>query len=349
MQGRGDSRRVTVRGQHRCPDVAQFGPNEWLVDEMYQQYLTDPDRSTRRGGTSSRTTSPDGPRPARAAENGAPATAPRRTTTPAAAGRRGTRRRRPRRRAPTARPRPSRWPRSRPPPRSAAPASRRRGQPPHRPREAVTSTGADVVALKGPAARVVTNMEASLAVPTATSVRAVPAKLLIDNRIVINNHLKRGRGGKVSFTHLIGYAVVEALADDAGDELRLRRGRRQAGRASSPSTSTSAWPSTCQKPDGTRHAARAVHQGRRDDGLRRVLVGVRGHRPPGPHQQADRRRLRRHHDQPDQPGHHRHRPLGAAADGRARARSSASARWSTRPSTRARLPRRSPGWRSARS
>ena len=54
-------------------------------------------------------------------------------------------------------------------------------------------------------------MTASLAVPTATSVRAVPAKLLADNRIVINNHLRRGRGGKVSFTHLIGFAVVKAL------------------------------------------------------------------------------------------------------------------------------------------
>src|SRR4051794_13746480 len=67
--------------------------------------------------------------------------------------------------------------------------------------------------LKGAAARVVTNMEASLAVPTATSVRAIPAKLLIDNRTVVNNHLRRGRGGKVSFTHLIGYAMVKALAD----------------------------------------------------------------------------------------------------------------------------------------
>ena len=55
-------------------------------------------------------------------------------------------------------------------------------------------------------------MDASLQVPTATSVRAVPAKLLADNRIVINNHLARGRGGKVSFTHLIGYALVRALA-----------------------------------------------------------------------------------------------------------------------------------------
>jgi 2-oxoglutarate dehydrogenase E1 component len=55
-------------------------------------------------------------------------------------------------------------------------------------------------------------MESSLEIPTATSVRAVPAKLLIDNRIVVNNHLSRARGGKVSFTHLIGFALVEALA-----------------------------------------------------------------------------------------------------------------------------------------
>ena len=54
-------------------------------------------------------------------------------------------------------------------------------------------------------------MEASLSVPTATSVRAIPAKLMIDNRIVINNHLKRGRGGKVSFTHIIAYAMIKAL------------------------------------------------------------------------------------------------------------------------------------------
>jgi hypothetical protein len=54
-------------------------------------------------------------------------------------------------------------------------------------------------------------MDQSLTVPTATSVRAIPAKLLIDNRIVINNHLKRTRGGKVSFTHIIGWALVQAL------------------------------------------------------------------------------------------------------------------------------------------
>ncbi|MFK5688855.1 multifunctional oxoglutarate decarboxylase/oxoglutarate dehydrogenase thiamine pyrophosphate-binding subunit/dihydrolipoyllysine-residue succinyltransferase subunit [Ornithinimicrobium sp. LYQ92] len=65
--------------------------------------------------------------------------------------------------------------------------------------------------LKGAVARVVTNMESSLEVPTATSARNLPAKLLIDNRTVINNHLSRSRGGKVSFTHVIGYAMIRAL------------------------------------------------------------------------------------------------------------------------------------------
>jgi 2-oxoglutarate decarboxylase len=65
--------------------------------------------------------------------------------------------------------------------------------------------------LRGAAARTVANMDASLSVPTATSVRSVPVKLLWDNRTVINNHLARARGGKVSFTHLIGYALVRAL------------------------------------------------------------------------------------------------------------------------------------------
>ena len=70
-----------------------------------------------------------------------------------------------------------------------------------------------VARLRGAQARVVTNMEASLEVPTATSVRTIPAKLLTDNRVVINNHLARTRGGKVSFTHLIGYAIIEALKE----------------------------------------------------------------------------------------------------------------------------------------
>jgi 2-oxoglutarate dehydrogenase E1 component len=67
--------------------------------------------------------------------------------------------------------------------------------------------------LKGMSKALATNMDASLQVPTATSVRTVPAKLLIDNRIVINSHLARTRGGKVSFTHIIGYAIIRALKE----------------------------------------------------------------------------------------------------------------------------------------
>ncbi|WP_326549141.1 multifunctional oxoglutarate decarboxylase/oxoglutarate dehydrogenase thiamine pyrophosphate-binding subunit/dihydrolipoyllysine-residue succinyltransferase subunit [Mycolicibacterium sp. ND9-15] len=79
------------------------------------------------------------------------------------------------------------------------------------PKESKEPEGRETQVLRGAAAAVVKNMAASLEVPTATSVRAVPAKLMIDNRIVINNHLKRTRGGKISFTHLIGYAVVQAV------------------------------------------------------------------------------------------------------------------------------------------
>ncbi|MGP9693305.1 multifunctional oxoglutarate decarboxylase/oxoglutarate dehydrogenase thiamine pyrophosphate-binding subunit/dihydrolipoyllysine-residue succinyltransferase subunit [Brachybacterium sp. AOP25-B2-12] len=92
----------------------------------------------------------------------------------------------------------------------------------------------EVVKLRGPAAAVVRNMDESLTVPTATSVRDVPVKLLFDNRLVINNHLKRNRQGKVSFTHLIGFAMIEAITempdmnngfdvDDKGKPVMLRR------------------------------------------------------------------------------------------------------------------------------
>ncbi|MRG60618.1 multifunctional oxoglutarate decarboxylase/oxoglutarate dehydrogenase thiamine pyrophosphate-binding subunit/dihydrolipoyllysine-residue succinyltransferase subunit, partial [Agromyces sp. CFH 90414] len=71
----------------------------------------------------------------------------------------------------------------------------------------------EVVPLRGLPKTLAANMDASLTVPTATSVRTVPAKLMIDNRIVINNHLRRTRGGKVSFTHLIGWALIQALKE----------------------------------------------------------------------------------------------------------------------------------------
>ncbi|MFB0914106.1 MAG: multifunctional oxoglutarate decarboxylase/oxoglutarate dehydrogenase thiamine pyrophosphate-binding subunit/dihydrolipoyllysine-residue succinyltransferase subunit, partial [Pontimonas sp.] len=71
----------------------------------------------------------------------------------------------------------------------------------------------EVSPLKGMAKALAANMDQSLQVPTATSVRTVPAKLMIDNRIVVNNHLRRTRGGKVSFTHLIAWAMIKALRE----------------------------------------------------------------------------------------------------------------------------------------
>ena len=79
--------------------------------------------------------------------------------------------------------------------------------------EPTPSDGPSHTILRGPARALATNMDASLEVPTATTVRSIPAKLIIDNRIVINNHLTRTRGGKVSFTHLIAWAMIRALKE----------------------------------------------------------------------------------------------------------------------------------------
>ncbi|HEY4536258.1 MAG TPA: multifunctional oxoglutarate decarboxylase/oxoglutarate dehydrogenase thiamine pyrophosphate-binding subunit/dihydrolipoyllysine-residue succinyltransferase subunit [Enteractinococcus sp.] len=67
------------------------------------------------------------------------------------------------------------------------------------------------IRLRGMPQAIAANMDASLSMPTATTVRDIPVKALWDNRTIINNHLQRTRGGRVSFTHLIGYAVIRAL------------------------------------------------------------------------------------------------------------------------------------------
>lgn len=85
-----------------------------------------------------------------------------------------------------------------------------------------TTVGAGVVAvpaedlsepIRGAGLAIVANMERSLSVPTATSFRNVPAKLLEVNRSVINGYRNRTGQSKVSFTHLIAFAIVRAIAD----------------------------------------------------------------------------------------------------------------------------------------
>ncbi|MCZ7418880.1 multifunctional oxoglutarate decarboxylase/oxoglutarate dehydrogenase thiamine pyrophosphate-binding subunit/dihydrolipoyllysine-residue succinyltransferase subunit [Verrucosispora sp. WMMA2121] len=208
--------------------LAGFGPNEWIVEEMYQRYLADP-RSVDpawhdffadyRPGQSTAGTGDGRPATTEAKE-----ATPARTETaaksepaakakseptgkgePAGKGDRQTAAETSKPASAAAKPATAKPATAKP---AAAKAEPTKSQPA---RTAPTANGPQTTPLRGVAAKIVQNMDASLAVPTATSVRAVPAKLLVDNRIVINNHLARGRGGKVSFTHLIGYALVRAL------------------------------------------------------------------------------------------------------------------------------------------
>lgn len=69
----------------------------------------------------------------------------------------------------------------------------------------------DVKPITGAAKKIVENMEMSLTVPTATSFRNIPVKVLEENRRVINENLQAHGRGKVSFTHIIAWAIIKAL------------------------------------------------------------------------------------------------------------------------------------------
>jgi len=68
--------------------------------------------------------------------------------------------------------------------------------------------------LRGVAGKIVANMTASLDLPTATSVRSVPTKVLLENRAILNDHLRVRALGKASFTHLIAFALVRGLSEN---------------------------------------------------------------------------------------------------------------------------------------
>ena len=190
--------------QKELPVSADFGANDWLVEEMYERYQADPTsvepswieffKSYKPGAASMpiapATSAPKGgtpPVPKAAQKISTPAPAAPVVAAPVAQVVA----------APVA------------PVQVSTPAP---AQAPVKPAPVLITPGAATMEpLRGVAGRVVASMEASLSVPTATSVRAIPAKLMIDNRTVITNHLKRTRGGKVSFTHIIAYAMIKAL------------------------------------------------------------------------------------------------------------------------------------------
>jgi len=80
-----------------------------------------------------------------------------------------------------------------------------------KPAEARPPADVEAVPLRGPALKIVENMESSLSVPTATSERRIPVKLLDENRRLINQYLSERDRGKASYTHLIAFAVLRAL------------------------------------------------------------------------------------------------------------------------------------------
>ena len=99
------------------------------------------------------------------------------------------------------------------PVRTPAPQSTPAPAPAPRPTAVPAVAGQNIVPLRGAPAKIAQNMEASLSVPTATSVRNIPVKALEENRRVINNHLALIGQSKASFTHLIAWAIVQAIKE----------------------------------------------------------------------------------------------------------------------------------------
>ncbi|MEA2499353.1 MAG: multifunctional 2-oxoglutarate metabolism enzyme, partial [Actinomycetota bacterium] len=152
-----------------------FGPNSWLVDEMYQRYQENPQSVGESWRDFFEGYKPSMPQ--RSSPNGSEGDEPE-----------------------ALRPAPQRATQAKPEPQKQSSGTSKASEVPE-----------DAIPLRGVAARIADNMEASIAVPTATSVRSIPAKLLEENRRIINRYLASKRGGKVSFTHLIGFAILRAL------------------------------------------------------------------------------------------------------------------------------------------
>src|SRR5687767_11671772 len=84
---------------------------------------------------------------------------------------------------------------------------------PSPPRPLESKEGDTPVPLRGVASKIVQNMEASLEVPTATSVRVIPVKALEENRRIVNHHLALTGQSKASYTHVIAWAIVKAIRE----------------------------------------------------------------------------------------------------------------------------------------
>jgi len=90
------------------------------------------------------------------------------------------------------------------------------GRPAAAPPPATPAPPQNLQPLRGIAAKIAENMNASVTIPLATSQRIIPVKVMDENRRIINQHRTLVGKSKVSYTHLIGWAILKALDDFPG-------------------------------------------------------------------------------------------------------------------------------------
>jgi 2-oxoglutarate dehydrogenase E1 component len=183
--------------------VSSLGFNTGYIEELYKQYLDDPDSVSESWREFFKDYHPDAsfvPATQRAGDGEATAPPADQPTEPT----------------------------PEPEAREAPPSEPARGDgaaPPIRAASApsVDEDEVEVQALRGPAAKIVENMEDSLGIPTATSARTMPVKLLQENRTLLNDYQKQVGGEKVSYTHVIAYALVKGLQEYPDMNTTFRR------------------------------------------------------------------------------------------------------------------------------
>ncbi len=107
------------------------------------------------------------------------------------------------------------------PAQTAAPISKSNGEetqtkkpaPQKAKKEVKAPKNATLEKIKGVAVKIVENMDDSLEVPTATSLRVLPVRMMVEDRAIINHHLLKRNQPKASFTHFIAWAIIQALKE----------------------------------------------------------------------------------------------------------------------------------------
>ena len=161
---------------------AVFGPNSALVEELYDQYLEDPDSVPRHWKKYfDEVEGNEIPVPEPESNGSAVVEAP---------------------------PAPAKTEEKKEPEKEK-PAKKQEKEKP----DVVIPEEVELEKIKGVSSKIVENMDESIEVPTATSLRVLPVKMLTEDRSIVNTHLLQRGEPKASFTHFIAWALIQALKD----------------------------------------------------------------------------------------------------------------------------------------